>query len=108
MQITTFKSGAVTVAVLDGRLDTTTAAEAEQKLLGLLQEGAVVADLEGVRYMSSAGLRLLLKAAKLGKGKGVNFSVCASQPAVREVFEISGFNKIIPAFGTRAEALAGS
>lgn len=108
MQITTIKSGAVTVAALDGRLDTVTAAEAEQKLLGLLHEGAVVADLEGVRYMSSAGLRLLLKAAKLAKGIGVSFSVCASQPAVREVFEISGFNKVISTFTTRAEAIAGA
>lgn len=108
MQITTLKSGTVTVAVLDGRLDTVTAAGAEQTLLSLLQEGALVADLEGVRYMSSAGLRLLLKAAKAAKTAGVTFSVCAWQPAVREVFEISGFNKVIPAFATRAEALAGT
>jgi anti-anti-sigma factor len=108
MQITTLKAGAVTVAILDGRLDTVTAAGAEQTLLALLQEGALVADLEGVRYMSSAGLRLLLKAAKAAKGAGVSFSVCASQPAVREVFEISGFNKVIPAFATRDEAVSGA
>ena len=105
MQITVVKSGAVTIAVLDGRLDTVTAAGAEQKLLPLLQEGSVVADLELVHYISSAGLRLMLKAAKAAKGAGVSFSICASQPAVREVFEISGFSKIIPAFATRDDAL---
>jgi anti-anti-sigma factor len=108
MQITTVKAGAVTVAVLDGRLDTVTAAGAEQQLLGLLQEGALVADLASVPYISSAGLRLLLKAAKTAKGAGVTFAVCASQPTVREVFEISGFNKVIPAFATRDEAVAGA
>jgi anti-anti-sigma factor len=107
MQITAIKSGAATVASFDGRLDAVTAAEAEKTLLGMLHDGSVVADLERVGYMSSAGLRLLLKAAKLAKSNGVSFSVCASQPAVREVFEISGFDKVIPAFVTRAEAVAG-
>jgi anti-anti-sigma factor len=107
MQITTLKSGAVTVAVFDGRLDSVTAADAEQTLLGLLQDGDVVADLELVRYISSAGLRLFLKAAKAAKGRSVGFCVCGSQPVVRDVFEISGFNKVIPAFATRAEALDG-
>ena len=106
MQITVVKAGMVTVAVLDGRLDTVTAAVAEQQLLGLLQEGALVADLSSVPYISSLGLRLLLKAAKTAKGAGVTFSVCASQPTVREVFEISGFNRVISAFATRDEAVA--
>jgi anti-anti-sigma factor len=108
MQIASIKSGSVTIAALDGRLDAVTSAQAEQALLALLHEGALVADLAEVRYMSSAGLRLLLKAAKLAKGVGVSFSVCASQPAVREVFEMSGFDKIIPSFATRAEAVAGA
>jgi anti-anti-sigma factor len=108
MQITTLKSGTVTVAVLNGRLDTVTAAGAEQELLALLQDGPVVADLEGVGYMSSAGLRLLLKAAKAAKGAGVNFSVCASQASVREVFDLSGFNKVISTFATRTEAITGA
>jgi anti-anti-sigma factor len=106
MQIAEHREGATTVAALEGRLDTATAPAAEEKLTALLGQGPVVADLEGVRYVSSAGLRVLLKAAKQARGKGVGFSVCALQPAVREVFEISGFDKIIPFYATRAEALA--
>jgi anti-anti-sigma factor len=106
MQITEIKSGAVTVAAFEGRLDTATAATAEAKLLALLAQGAVVADLTEVRYVSSAGLRVLLKAAKQAKTAGQGFSVCGLQPSVREVFEISGFDKIIPAYASRAEALA--
>lgn len=106
MQITELREGTRTVAILDGRLDTATAAQAETTLLGLLEAGPVVADMEGVRYVSSAGLRVLLKAAKAAKGKGVAFSVCGLQPAVREVFEISGFDRIIPSHASRADALA--
>ena len=106
MQIAETKSGAVTVAALEGRLDTVTAAAAETKLLALLAEGPVVADLTGVRYVSSAGLRVLLKAAKQAKTANQAFKVCGLQPAVKEVFEISGFDKIIPAYATREEALS--
>jgi len=107
MDITETSEGGKTVAVLEGRLDTATAAAAEAKLLALLSQGAVIADLSAVRYVSSAGLRVLLKAAKQAKTAGHAFSVSGLQPAVREVFEISGFDKIIPAFNTRAEAAAG-
>lgn len=107
MQISTVKVGTATVALLEGRLDTITAAGAEQQLLELLREGDLVADLASVPYMSSMGLRVLLKAAKTAKSAGVAFSVCGTQANVREVFEISGFNKIIPAFATRDEAIAG-
>ncbi|MBI0536427.1 anti-sigma factor antagonist [Roseomonas sp. KE2513] len=107
MQITEHKEGALTVAALDGRLDTATAPATEEKLVALLEGGGVVADMSGVRYVSSAGLRVLLKAAKQARTKGVPFSVCGLQPAVQEVFEISGFDKIIPSHPTRAAALAG-
>ena len=107
MQIAEHKEGATTVAALDGRLDTATAPATEEKLIALLGTGGVVADLSGVRYVSSAGLRVLLKAAKQARTNGVAFSVCGLQPAVQEVFEISGFDKIIPSHPTRAEALAG-
>lgn len=105
MQITTLKSGSVTIVVFDGRLDSVTAADAEPTVLDLLKDGDVVVDLEAVRYMSSAGLRLFLKAAKAARAGNINFSVCGSQSAVRDVFEISGFNKVISSFATRAEAL---
>jgi anti-anti-sigma factor len=105
MQITQSQSGALQVATLDGRLDTATSATAEATLLGLLAPPGLVLDMTKVRYVSSAGLRTLLKLAKEAKAKDAAFSLVALQPAVREVFEISGFDKIIPAFATVAEAI---
>jgi len=106
MQIAESREGATTIAALEGRLDTATAPETEERLLALMEGGALIADMAGVRYVSSAGLRVLLKAAKQARTRGQGFSVCGLQPAVREVFEISGFDKIIPLHATRAEALA--
>lgn len=104
MEITETTEGAKAVAILDGRLDTATAALTETRLLTMLEKGGVIADLSEVRYVSSAGLRVLLKAAKQAKAAGASFAVVGLQPPVREVFEISGFDKIIPAFASRAEA----
>ncbi|PHK96736.1 anti-anti-sigma factor [Pseudoroseomonas rhizosphaerae] len=106
MEIVEIEAEGMTVAVLEGRLDTATAPAAEARLLALLAERPVVADLSAVRYVSSAGLRVLLKAAKQGTASGHGFSICGLQSPVREVFEISGFDRIITAYPTRAEALA--
>ena len=104
MEIIEAQEGGRQVAILDGRLDTATAGLTEARLLSLLEKGGLIADLSAVRYVSSAGLRVLLKAAKQAKAAGVKFAVAGLQPPVREVFEISGFDKISPAFATRAEA----
>lgn len=106
MNITETKAGGVTVAALDGRLDTATAGPAETKLLALLGKGGVVADLTATRYVSSAGLRVLLKLAKQAKAAGTPFALCGLQPAVQEVFEISGFDRVLSVHLGRAEALA--
>ncbi len=107
MQITASMSGEVTIATFEGRLNTMTSIEAEKTLLPLVQGGAVIADLTEVGYVSSAGLRMLLKAAKLARSAGVRFALCGLQQAVFEVFEISGFNNVISIFPTQDQALAG-
>ncbi|GAB0115898.1 STAS domain-containing protein [Acidisoma sp. C75] len=94
------------LAVVQGRLDGSTAAKAEEALLPLLGTARVVLDLAAVSFVSSAGLRVLLKAAKLAKSSGTAFVICGMQPTVREVYEISGFDRIIEAHPGRAEALA--
>jgi anti-anti-sigma factor len=96
------------VAVLSGRLDTATSLAAENTLLPLVQNGMVIADLSEVGYVSSAGLRVLLKATKQARGTGGRFVLCGLRPSVLEVFEISGFDKVMPIFPSRDEALASA
>lgn len=108
MDITESTSGAVKVAALKGRLDTATAPAVEARLLALLEGGGkLVADMAEVHYVSSAGLRVLLKAAKQAKANGGAFAVASPQAPVREVLEISGFDKILAIHGSRDAAVAG-
>ena len=67
----------------------------------------LVLDFGAVEYISSAGLRILMLAAKQAKAQGGVLAVAALQPIVREIFEISRFTLVLKVFTTVDEALAG-
>jgi len=106
MQIAETGVDGLRFGILDGRLDTVTAPEVERPLLDLVGGSNVVLDMAGVRFVSSAGLRVLLKAAKAAKAAGHSFAICGMQPAVSEVYTIGGFDRIIAAYGSRGDAVA--
>ena len=109
MEIIEQEIGALKVAILNGRLDTSTAPAAETKILEMLAaSGKVCADMAQVSYVSSAGLRILLRAAKDAKKAGGQFSIAAPQPSVVEVLNISGFNKVLRIHDTVEAAASAS
>jgi len=87
------ENGALILA-LEGKLDTTTAPALEEELAAELSGvKKLVFDLEGLEYISSAGLRLLMSAQKkLGTG---NMIVRHVQELVMEVLEVTGFTDIL-------------
>ena len=100
----------VTYVIPQGRLDFDAAPgfqEAIERLLGGAGNApaAVIIDGAALDYVSSAGLRAFLLAAKAAQRAGVGFALCALQPAVREVFDLSGFSRIIAVHADRATAL---
>lgn len=70
--------------------------------------GAVVLDLSGLEYVSSAGLRCFMLASRQAKAQHGRISVAALQPMVAEIFEISHFNMVFQVFLTVREALAAA
>jgi anti-anti-sigma factor len=100
---------ATTVIAVAGRLDGATAMtfeEAMRKALAASGHG-VVLDLAHVQYISSAGLRVIMVVARHLQARQAPFVICELSPNVREVFEISGFDRVLRVAATRAEALAG-
>lgn len=67
---------------------------------------ALVLDLSGLEYISSAGLRVLMLAAREAKRNGGRIAVAALQPVVQEIFEISRFTLVFETFPTVREAVA--
>ena len=66
---------------------------------------AVLFDLSGLEYVSSAGLRCFMLAAKQAKARNSRMAVAAPRPVVAEIFEISRFNMVFRVFPALREAL---
>lgn len=97
----------VTVLAIDGRLDANTSGELEQRFLALHGQGAdkFVFDLGSLVYVSSAGLRSLLLAAKKTKASAGKLVLARMNEQVKEVFDMSGFSAIFEIRPTVEEAV---
>ena len=85
----------LTVAV-EGRLDTLTAPELEEKLESALDSvEKLIFDFSELEYISSAGLRVLLAAVKEMNAQGGEMTITKVRPEVMEVFEVTGFVDIL-------------
>lgn len=108
MQITMTIRDEATVATLAGRMDAMTTAEFDRWLAEQMTAGTTrcVLDLKGLDYISSAGLRSLLSAAKQLKAKNGLLLISGLTGTVEEVFRMSGFLTILPSFPGIDEACA--
>lgn len=100
----------VLIVQVVGRIDHTMAHDFEQTLLPRLSgctgdTQKALLDLSGVAYMSSAGLRVLMLAAKQCQKQHGEMVIAALQPFLQEVFRISRFDKIFRVFTTVQTAL---
>ena len=109
MEIGERRQGDVIILLPTGRIDNDTSPDLQARLMDKVRGAgtAVLVDLTGVDYVSSAGLRALMMAAKQSKaGKG-RLAVAGLRPVVKEVFTISRFSYVVQVFETPTEAIAG-
>jgi anti-anti-sigma factor len=108
MALTIERDNGTLIAKAQGRLDGTNAQEFQGELTDAIAETdrAVVLDLEHLSYISSAGLRVILLTAKALQRQDAELAVCSLSVSIREVFAISGFDKIITVRDSQAEAIA--
>lgn len=83
------------VLSLIGRMDTNTAPKAEEKIKVVLSDhGKIALDLDTLDYISSAGLRVLLRVAKIANKEKKEIVICGAKGMVQEIlddFDIEGF-----------------
>ena len=108
MDIKTERDSGTLIAKPEGRIDGVNARDFEEAMKTTISadDTAVVLDLEGLSYISSAGLRVILLIAKTLRKRNAGLVLCSLSDPIREVFEISGFDKIIPVHASREQALA--
>ena len=90
---------------LVGALNTDTAPDFEQCLLAVLQDGheLTVLDMQELDYISSAGLRVIFKAAKQAKAAGQRVAAANRKPHIDKVFEILKALPDMTVFANEAE-----
>lgn len=90
----------VAIAAVTGRIDSGTAGACEVELLKAVQGGhrAVVLDLAGVDYLSSAGIRALVMVFKRAAASKLPISLARPQDHVQEILEIAGLDDILIAY----------
>jgi len=90
-----------------GRIDLSNAETFKDALSNALSKAkkALILDLSGVDYISSAGLRALMIAFKAGKAEGKAFGIAELKPLLLEIFTISRFNLVFPLFDTVPQAV---
>ncbi|MCY3800173.1 MAG: STAS domain-containing protein [Chloroflexi bacterium] len=108
MAISTSREGQTLIVKTEDRIDGANAREFQVDLEAAIDpnDRGLVLDLEQLSYVSSAGLRVILLTAKTLRKQNAKLAVCSLSDSVREVFEISGFDKIIPVHDNQAEAAA--
>ena len=108
MEIQTERNSGTLIAKAEGRIDGVNARDFEEALKAAISadDSTVVMDLQGLSYISSAGLRVILLIAKTLRKRNAELMLCSLSDPIREVFEISGFDKIIPVHASREQALA--
>ena len=88
-------TGTAATLKIVGRLDTTTAPELEATIDGCAAEmKELVLDCSALEYVSSAGLRVILKAQKLMNAQG-SMKLTHVNETIMEVFDITGFADIL-------------
>ena len=110
MQVTAVRHADVLVVAVTGRIDYMNAEDFKSALQPYLANCAaggdrVVLDLSRLEYVSSAGLRVLMIAAKDVRIRKGTLVAVALQPVVREIFEISRFTLVFEIFDSVQDAM---
>jgi anti-anti-sigma factor len=108
MEIVVEQVPPATVVHIAGSVDGLTAETLLATFQTQLDDGNVriVADLSGVDYTSSAGLRALLATMKQARQKGGDFRLAGATTPVHRVLDLSGFTSILKVYADVDSAVA--
>lgn len=97
MEVHQRRVNGMTVVDMTGRLDSSVSGQVMDQLNEIVTSGAtrLIVNLSGVNYISSAGIRSLLIAAKLIKAQNGEMRLCEATDLVARVLNESGFTNLI-------------
>ena len=108
MQIKTRHVDNVLVFDMEGRLEHQTSDDANDEMTRIIKDShnkMILLNLKGLEYVSSSGLSVILSAAKLVQSSRGKIKVCEAKGKVKEVMEVTGFNKLLPVYESEKEGI---
>lgn len=108
LEVAESEENGVLILRVKGRLDAASSPLLERKINAILEEERLklLMEFEGVEYLSSAGMRLLLNLTKRLKSKQGRVVISSVNRDVMEVIKMAGFDHILEIFADEKEALA--
>jgi len=107
MDIKKDKIGIFSVLKIKGRIDTINSKDLEDEVNRIFDSGEknLIFNCSEMNYISSSGLRVFLVVQKRAISLQGKLYLCNMQPAIKEIFVISGFSNLFRIFDTQEEAL---
>ena len=107
MEIIEENQDGIKIFRLKGRLDSNTSPELEDKLFQAISDGSkkIIVDFENLDYISSAGLRLVIKVNRAILREDGRLILCAMQNYIRELFKTTEIDSFVPILDTMDDAL---
>jgi anti-anti-sigma factor len=108
LKIAQARAGAVCIVALTGRVDNSSAGQVQTAVGSLLAAGetAILLDLAGATYLTSAAFRALLVVSNQAQRGGARLMLCGVTGHVRDMFELAGLLESFTIVGSRDEAVA--
>ena len=105
MNVTVERDDDIKIVALDGQLDVSSSDNARDEVVALIDSKSMIVNLKKCTYVSSSGLRALLMIAKTAKSKGIKLIYAAAIEEVLDVFEMTGFIKMLHCVPTIDDAI---
>lgn len=110
MKVEEKRGGNVAILKLNGRLDAYSSNELERNIGALIDDCRyrIVVNFDGVDYISSSGLRVMLASLKRLKKVEGDLKLACLKPYVKEVFDIAGFTQLFEIYEEERAAVNSS
>ena len=88
------------VIEVKGEVDVYTAPKLREKIVDLVNQGStqLIVDLEGVEFLDSTGLGVLVGGLKRVKSHDGTLALVCTKPKILKVFSITGLSKVLPIY----------
>jgi anti-sigma B factor antagonist len=108
VNIDTRRVHGVLLVDISGRLNSSTADDAEDRIANIAQgeDKLILLNLEKLEYVTSAGLRVILRGARLLQENRGELKICNARGAVKDALEMFGFPSLLKVYDSEKEALS--